>query len=172
MRNRVCAVRKNFFITKNFSRFFFTFYLQGKIKITLQGKMNVNSMIGLKGIFRGSLKTTSRNKKKLQGLKNPNFWVRISSAGVGVFHVKGGWGPKNSVCPSKPGKPNFFGGISRDFAGVSRRCPKSQRKKISVQFSFPIQLRPSKICDCLLARLVRSRGQIPGTHLTGEIQKL
>ena len=29
-----------------------------------------------------------------------------------------GWGPKRSVCPSKPGKPNFFGGISWDFAGI------------------------------------------------------
>ena len=40
-----------------------------------------------------------------------------------------GWGPKSSICPSKPGKPNFFGGISRDFAGISRKCPKSLRKK-------------------------------------------
>ena len=30
-----------------------------------------------------------------------------------------GVGPKSSVCPSKPGKSNFFGGISRDFAGKS-----------------------------------------------------
>ena len=40
-----------------------------------------------------------------------------------------GWGPKSSVCPSKPGKSNFFGGISWDFVGISRRCPKSLRKK-------------------------------------------
>ena len=40
-----------------------------------------------------------------------------------------GRGPKSSVCPSKPGKPNLFGGISRDFAGISRRCPKSLRRK-------------------------------------------
>ena len=43
---------------------------------------------------------------------------------VGVLHVLG-WGPKSSVCPSKPGKSNFLGGISRDFAGKTRRCPKS-----------------------------------------------
>ena len=32
-----------------------------------------------------------------------NFWVRISSGGVGVgvLHLKG-WGPKSSVCPSNP----------------------------------------------------------------------
>ena len=47
---------------------------------------------------------------------NLNFLVQIFSGGVGVFHVKG-WGPKSSVCPSKPGKPNFFGGISRDLPG-------------------------------------------------------
>ena len=49
-----------------------------------------------------------------------------------------GWGgglPREGVGAKKfgtslePGKPNFFGGISRDFAGISRRCPKSLRKK-------------------------------------------
>ena len=67
----------------------------------------------------------------LQGRKrnpNLNFLVRIFPGGVGVFHVKR-WGPKSSVCPSRPGKSNFFGGISRDFAGISRGCPKSLRKK-------------------------------------------
>ena len=59
---------------------------------------------------------------------NPNFLVRIFSGRVGVFHVNG-WGPKSSVCPSKPGKSNFFSGISRDFAGISWRRPKSLRKK-------------------------------------------
>ena len=38
---------------------------------------------------------------------NPNFLVRISSGGVGVFHVKG-WGAKTSVCPSKPGETKLF----------------------------------------------------------------
>ena len=62
--------------------------------------------------------------------KNPNlnFSVRIFSGGVVVFHVKG-WGPKSSVCPSKPREFNFFGGISRDFAAISRKRPKSLRKK-------------------------------------------
>ena len=63
---------------------------------------------------------------------NLNFLVWIFSGGVGVFHTKG-WGPKSSVCPSKPGKSNFFRGISRDFAGISRNCPKSLRKK---EFGF------------------------------------
>ena len=68
---------------------------------------------------------------------NPNFLVRIFSSGVGVFHMNG-WGPKSSIRPSKPGKSNFLGGISRDFAGISRGCPKSLRKKVCVQFPFPI----------------------------------
>ena len=37
-----------------------------------------------------------------------------------------GWGPKSSVCLSKPTEnQTFFGGISRDFAGISRK-PKSR----------------------------------------------
>ena len=40
-----------------------------------------------------------------------------------------GWGPKSSVCPSKPRESNFFGGISQDFAGISPKRPKSLRKK-------------------------------------------
>ena len=58
----------------------------------------------------------------------PELSSSIFSGGVGVFHVHG-WGPKNSVCPSKPGESNFLGGIFRDFAGISRRRPKSLRKK-------------------------------------------
>ena len=74
---------------------------------------------------------------------NLNFRVRIFSGGVGVFHVKG-WVPKNSVCPLEPGKPNFFGGISRDFAGISGGARKVWKKKICVQFSFPKQ--PAHLC--------------------------
>ena len=48
-----------------------------------------------------------------------------------------GWGPKSSVCPSKPRESNFLGGISRDFARISRWRPKSLRKKVCVQFPFP-----------------------------------
>ena len=48
-----------------------------------------------------------------------------------------GWGPKSSVCPSKPMETKLFGGMSRDLAGISRVCPKSLRKKVCVQFSSP-----------------------------------
>ena len=76
------------------------------------------------------------NSLLLKRNPNPNFWVWISSGGMAVFHVKG-WGPKSSVCPSKPGKPNFFAGYPRIFAGISRGCPKSLRKKVRVQFLAP-----------------------------------
>ena len=66
---------------------------------------------------------------------NPNFWVRIFSGRVGVFHVKGS-GPKSSVCPSKTGKSDFFGGTSRDFARISQNCPKSLRETKKFVFSF------------------------------------
>ena len=49
-----------------------------------------------------------------------------------------GWGgglPREGVGAEKfgmsleTGKPTFFGGISQDFAGISRRCPKTLRNK-------------------------------------------
>ena len=40
-----------------------------------------------------------------------------------------GWGPNSSVCPSKPRESNLFGEISRDLAGISRKRPKSLRKR-------------------------------------------
>ena len=68
---------------------------------------------------------------KTQGRKtkpNPNFLVRISSGGVGVFHVKG-WGPKSSVCPSKHRETKLFGWISRDFARDILGVPEKFEKK-------------------------------------------
>ena len=63
-----------------------------------------------------------------KGTQTQLFLVWISSGGAGVFRVKG-WGPKSSVCPLKTRETKFFGGISWDFAGISRKCPKSLRKK-------------------------------------------
>ena len=74
------------------------------------------------------------------GKKNQTqtFWSGYFPVGYGVFHVNG-WGPKSSIRSSKPGKSNFLGGLSRDFAGISRRCPKKKEKKrVCVQFPFPI----------------------------------
>ena len=62
--------------------------------------------------------------------KNPNlnFWVRIFSGGVGVFHVKG-WGPKSSVCPSKPRE-------WRDIPGFCRDIPEAPEKFEKKMFGF------------------------------------
>ena len=50
-----------------------------------------------------------------------------------------GWGPKSSVCPSKPKETKLFGGISRDFAGISlHRMPeKFEKRRVCVQFLAP-----------------------------------
>ena len=90
---------------------------------------------------RVSIQTRERNP-------NPNFLVRISSGRVGVKNVKG-WGPKSSVCPSKPGKPNFSGGISRDFADIPE-LPEKFEKKVSVQFLAPKYEEHGSglMCDC------------------------
>ena len=56
---------------------------------------------------------------------NPNFLVWISSGGVGVFHVNG-WGPKSSVCLSKPREPKLLGRISRAFLPGYHRCARKR----------------------------------------------
>ena len=82
------------------------------------------------GHIKEFLAGTNNKEFKKSGTKKehkPKLLSQDISGVVGVFHMKG-WGPKSSVCPSKPGKSNFFGEISRDFGGISGRCPKSLRK--------------------------------------------
>ena len=56
-----------------------------------------------------------------------------------------GWGPKSSVCPSKPRKTKLFGRISRDFGRVVPGAPeKLERKKICVQFLAPKKSGPGE----------------------------
>ena len=74
---------------------------------------------------------------------SPNFLVQISSGGVGFFHVKG-WGPKSSVCPSKPRKTKLFGGISRDFCWDIPGTPENVEKK-RLCSKFCSLFRPSKL---------------------------
>ena len=50
-----------------------------------------------------------------------------------------GWGPKSSVCPSKSRESNFFGGISRDFAGISRKAVEKFEKKCFGSILVPYQ---------------------------------
>ena len=71
-----------------------------------------------------------------KGTQTQTFWSRYLRVRWGVLHVKGR-GPKSLVCPSKPRETNIFSGISRDFAGISRVCPKSWRKEVCVQFLSP-----------------------------------
>ena len=70
------------------------------------------------------------------------------SGGVSVFHVMG-WGPKKFVCPSKPRESNLFGGISRDFAGISRKRPKSLRKKCLGSIFGPYNRHSQGVCVCV-----------------------
>ena len=57
--------------------------------------------------FQGLTKSASSKPQAREGNLNPNFWVRISSGGVEVFHVKGR-GTNSSVCPSKLGENKLF----------------------------------------------------------------
>ena len=46
-----------------------------------------------------------------------------------------GWGPKSSVCPSKPRESKLFGGISRDFWRDVPGVP-AKFEKIKFVFNF------------------------------------
>ena len=76
---------------------------------------------------------------------NPNL-VRISSGGVGFFAVKG-WGPKSSVCPSKPGETKLFDGISRGFWRDILGVPEKLEKK-KFLFNFRALFEIAAVCDC------------------------
>ena len=71
-----------------------------------------------------------------------------------------GVGPKSSVRASKPGKSNFLGGTSRDFAGISRRCPKSLEKKQSVFDSWPLKSELFKARPVQFGALPAAAGQL------------
>ena len=65
-----------------------------------------------------------------------------------------GWGPKSSIRPSKPRESNFLGGISRDFAGISRGRPKSLRKKSLGSIFVPYRRGPQPCVSLLVAFFV------------------
>ena len=70
------------------------------------------------------------NQKKRRRNPNPNFFVRISSVGVGVFHVKG-WGAKKfGMSFETQGNQTSWRDISGFLPGITRGCPKSVRKKL------------------------------------------
>ena len=67
---------------------------------------------------------------------NRNFWVQISSGGVGVFHPDG-WGPKSSVCPRKT---KLFGGMSRYFCWHIPGVPEKFEKKCLCSILGPMSI--------------------------------
>ena len=77
-----------------------------------------------RGLFQGLLELQSGKKK---GTQTQTFWSGYSSGRVGFFHVKGG-GRKKFCMSLETQKTILFGGISRDFGGIFRGCPKSLRK--------------------------------------------
>ena len=90
---------------------------------------------------------------------NPNFWVQTSSGGVRVLHTWSGWGPKSSVCPSKPTQTKPFGRISRIFVGISRGCPKIGRTPKGTYSSSgrSRHLLETPLSEPLLRTLLRTR---------------
>ena len=66
------------------------------------------------------------NVREEKGTPNPNILVRISSGGVGVFHVKGR-GPKSSVSFEAQGNATFWRhipGFCRDIPGTPEKFEK------------------------------------------------
>ena len=95
--------------------------------ICLSGK---RSNLGKHDIFQARKKST-----------NPNFWVRIFSGGVGIFHVKGR-GPKSSGMSPETREIKLFG---RDVPGFCRDIaeePEKFEKKKFVFHSRPLFLPP------------------------------
>ena len=84
---------------------------------------------------------------------NPNFWVWISSGGIGVFHVKG-LGPKSSVCPLKPRETKLLGRISWDFCRDIPAVPEIWERN-RVKFPFPNQSSQMLITCGLVWKLER-----------------
>ena len=59
-------------------------------------------------------------EKGTQTVETQTFWSGYLRLAVGVFHVKG-WGPKSSVCPSKPRETKLLAAYPGTFAGISRQ---------------------------------------------------
>ena len=80
----------------------------------------------------------------------------------GVSHAKG-WGPKSSVCPSKPRETNFWAGYPGTFARDVPRAPeKFEKKRVCVQFSLPRTCSLVFVChfSSIIASLIPASGEI------------
>ena len=101
---------------------------------TLLRSVRLHDPLGVRPNQKIVLADVSQARKKNS---DPNWLVRISSGGVGVFHVKG-WGSKGSVCPSNPKETKLFGGISRGFARDIPGVPEKFEKKKFVFNFWPL----------------------------------
>ena len=81
----------------------------------------------------GSFQARKRNP-------NPNYLVRISSGGVGVFHAEGVGAKKFGMSFETQGNQTFWRDIPGFLAGISRRRPKSLRTKSSCSIFGPYPL--------------------------------
>ena len=79
-----------------------------------------------------------------------------------------GWGPKSSVCPSKPRENKPFGGISRDFAGNSLDIPPKgfiEKQKVCVQF-LVAKTPPAKMNSTKMGLIGRTPKPPKGAYCT------
>ena len=110
--------------------------------------------MGCPEIFAVMSRTSWRCSKVFQAQKKRAQTQTFES---GYFPV--GWGSstwrggsqKSSACPlENQGNQNFLGWISRDFAVISRRCPKKfEKKNVCVQFLAPKFCAEMKLCFSL-----------------------
>ena len=91
---------------------------------------------------------------------NPNFVVRISLGGVGVFHGKG-WGPKIRYVLRNPGKPTFWRDIPELFlrfsCGVGAKHISSHVAQLLLNFCPTFIKHFSKFWGCWLDPVWRSQ---------------
>ena len=111
-------------------------------------KKRQKSSKGVKNIFDTFRHFSRRAKcvKNRQKMSNIFSTLFDNFRAAPVFRPLLGGSERSSACPSKPGKSNFLGGISQDFAGISRRCPKSLRKSKFVFDYWPLDF----LANCLL----------------------
>ena len=69
-----------------------------------------------------------------------------------------GWGPKSSVCPSKPRETKCFGGISRDFRRDIPGVPEKFEKRKFVFNSCPLLHCPADDLKELPSRMSKTLG--------------
>ena len=85
------------------------------------------------------------NKEHKPKLLSPD----IFRWGGGLPREGGGGGAKKFGMPLETRKSNFFGWISRDFAGISRGHPKSLRKTNLRSILFPYEEKRKQLEVCV-----------------------